>query len=296
MNKRIKLTIACLLLIGTFSSICPEDFFNITTKAYAAAATYSLANNGELKSLEIKSTENKSLDLYDYYNGQKKNLTDEKEYYITLDEKSNGLKVLAECEGDDYVVKVFESDKKTAIAHEVGEEMSFLKGMSAIYIRTYISKEAFERAKDKEDISNCVKTYKINVNKAEIKDTNTNEVNTNELNTNTGSISVDFNKDAITNQWVNKWQYNDASGNPLKNVWLYDKNSGKNYYLQADGAMATGWLKNNRKWYYLGSDGVMKTGWILDGSKYYYLYNDGTMAYNTVIDGFKVGNDGAWIN
>lgn len=81
------------------------------------------------------------------------------------------------------------------------------------------------------------------------------------------------------NQWLSingKWQYNDALGNPLKNMWFFDKINGA--------------------WYYLDASGVMKTGWIQDGSgKWYYLYQSGAMAYNTIIEGYKLGPNGDWI-
>ncbi len=100
------------------------------------------------------------------------------------------------------------------------------------------------------------------------------------------------------NQWIQvngKWQYNDSTGTPVKNSWFYDRNYGRNYFLQADGSMATGWLNYGGKWYYLGSDGGMQTGWIMDGGKYYYLSADGSMASNTSIGQYKLGPDGAWI-
>ncbi len=100
------------------------------------------------------------------------------------------------------------------------------------------------------------------------------------------------------NQWIQvngKWQYNDSTGTPVKNSWFYDRNYAKNYFLQADGSMATGWLSYGGKWYYLGSDGGMQTGWIMDGGKYYYLSADGTMASNTSIGQYKLGLDGAWV-
>ncbi|EKQ50549.1 MULTISPECIES: cadherin-like beta sandwich domain-containing protein [unclassified Clostridium] len=120
---------------------------------------------------------------------------------------------------------------------------------------------------------------------------------------------------AKPNQWVQvngKWQYNDSTGNPLKNTWV------QNYYVDANGNMATGWINFNGSWYYLGNDGAKKTGWqlangawyYLDGEgrmqtgwmrdltngKYYYLNSNGTMASNTTIGGYKLGSDGAWIN
>ena len=120
---------------------------------------------------------------------------------------------------------------------------------------------------------------------------------------------------AKVSQWVQTngvWRYNDATGNAVKNSWI------QNYYVQADGSMATGWLSNNGGWYYLGTDGAKKIGWqtvngvwyYLDSSvdgkmkigwmkdtngKYYYLNSDGSMAHNITIQGYKLGSDGAWI-
>jgi hypothetical protein len=115
-----------------------------------------------------------------------------------------------------------------------------------------------------------------------------------------------------SNQWVQvngKWQYNDATGNLVKNTWV------ENYYVQDNGDMATGWLNYDGSWYYLGEDGARKigwqsinknwyylnsqgkiqTGWIKDVSgKYYYLNSYGAMVYNTTVDGYKLGSDGAW--
>ncbi|MFR9367384.1 hypothetical protein ACLVVP_06110, partial [Streptococcus pneumoniae] len=35
--------------------------------------------------------------------------------------------------------------------------------------------------------------------------------------------------------------------------WL--QNNGSWYYLNSNGAMATGWLQNNGSWYYLNANG-----------------------------------------
>lgn len=115
-----------------------------------------------------------------------------------------------------------------------------------------------------------------------------------------------------TNKWIQvngKWQYKDATGNAVKNSWI------QNYYLQADGNMATGWLAYNNSWYYMGMDGAVKTGWQLvngiwyffdsqgkmvtgwmkdTNGKYYYLNSNGAMAYSTTINGYKLGANGAW--
>lgn len=99
-------------------------------------------------------------------------------------------------------------------------------------------------------------------------------------------------------QWITlngKWVYNDSTGVPIKNTLFRDKVNNKTYYLQADGAMAIGWISYGGHWYYFGVDGAMMTGWVIDQGKYYYLQADGTMAANTKIGQYKVGGDGAWI-
>ncbi|WP_160683755.1 cadherin-like beta sandwich domain-containing protein [Clostridium sp. C2-6-12] len=121
-----------------------------------------------------------------------------------------------------------------------------------------------------------------------------------------------------SNQWLEvngKYEYLDASGNPLKNSWFLDKGVGKYYYLDGEGYRSIGWLNNNGKWYfldstgimqtgwqfinescyYLGDDGAMRTGWILNENKYYHLNNNGAMDRNTIIEGYRLGSDGAWI-
>ena len=143
-----------------------------------------------------------------------------------------------------------------------------------------------------EDDNDEIRTYTLNITRGETTTTNTNTSNNSN---NNGSTSTTT---AKANQWIQVnglWQYNDSSGNPVKNNWFYDRNYGKNYYLQADGYMATGWLFNDGKWYYLGADGGMKTGWQLVNGTWYYLNSQGVMAYSTIIDGYKLSTNGAWV-
>lgn len=189
-----------------------------------------------------------------------------KEYHVNVNNTVNKIEVKAKPEDKDYKVKingitVYEDEEyKTSIELKPGEnviEISVKDGTN-------------------ENI------YTLNVTRGDDDSTKASNINTN----------------VKANQWIQingVWQYNDSMGNSIKNSWFYDKNIGSNYYLQADGNMATGWLLNNGKWYYLGTDGAMKTGWILSQNKYYYLYSDGSMAYNTTINGYKLGADGAWI-
>lgn len=165
--------------------------------------------------------------------------------------------------------------------------------------------------------------YKVDVNldkganKFEIEIENDDEKRVYTLIINRGITTSTTNTESINkkSQWVQvngKWQYNDSNGNVAKNMWI------QNYFLDASGNRAVGWINYNGIWYYLGTDGIKKTGWqyingnwyyldtvqgmmltgwmrdVTDG-QYYYLNSDGTMAYNTTINGYRLGQSGAWI-
>ena len=203
-------------------------------------------------------------------------------YNINVAESVKEIKITAkpDCDSDEY------DDYEVRIdGTEVDEDDKFRKTVS-------LSKGKNEIKVTVEDDDDNKRTYTLNITRGGTT-TNTTKNTTSSIPntaTNVSTIKV--------NQWVQangKWQYNDSTGNPIKNSWFADRNYGKTYYLQADGTMSTGWLNNNGKWYYLGTDGAMRTGWILDGGKYYYLYADGTMAYNTTINGYKLSSSGAWV-
>ena len=207
-------------------------------------------------------------------------------YNINVAESVKEIKITAkpDCDSDEY------DDYEVRIdGTEVDEDDNFRKTVS-------LNKGKNEIKVTVEDDDSNKRTYTLNITRSGT--TSTNNSNTTTNNNNNSSNSGSPTTTIKANQWVQtngKWQYNDSTGNPIKNSWFADRNYGKTYYLQADGTMATGWLNNNGKWYYLGADGAMKTGWIIDGGKYYYLYADGTMAYNTTINGYKLSSSGAWV-
>ena len=141
-----------------------------------------------------------------------------------------------------------------------------------------------------------------------------------------------------TNSWVdNNRYYVGTDGAWIKNYsnksgwqkesgsWYYYKNGlvvrnawAGNYWLGADGRMATNsWVDNNR--YYVGADGVWiknysnKSGWQKESGSWYYYKNgsvvrnawagnywlgaDGRMVTNSWVDNnrYYVGNNGAWV-
>ena len=106
--------------------------------------------------------------------------------------------------------------------------------------------------------------------------------------------------------WVQSggaWYYY-YQGNVVVNAWV------GNYWLGADGRMATSsWVDNGR--YYVGSNGEWvrnaqkpeekKQGWVKDSNTWYYYNTDGTLARNKWVGNYWLGADGkmatsAWVD
>ena len=102
--------------------------------------------------------------------------------------------------------------------------------------------------------------------------------------------------------WVKSgsdWYYFDQNGTLVRNKWA------GNYWLGADGKMATNaWVDNGR--YYVGSNGLWdknakkqeekKQGWVKSGNDWYYFDQNGTLARNKWIgDTYWVDKDGKMV-
>ena len=140
------------------------------------------------------------------------------------------------------------------------------------------------------------------------------------------AVNTVASSDALAAQgWVktgNTWYFYNQNGTLARNAWV------GNYWLGADGRMATSsWVDNGR--YYVGANGVWdktvkkqeapkpevkKQGWVKEGSTWYYFENgtlarnkwisstywvgaDGKMATSSWIDNgrYYVGSNGAWV-
>ena len=122
-----------------------------------------------------------------------------------------------------------------------------------------------------------------------------------------GAKKQEVPKPAVKQQgWVkenNTWFYYE-NGTLVKNKWA------GNYWLGADGKMATNaWVDNGR--YYVGSTGLWdknakkqeekKQGWIKSGSDWYYFDQNGTLVKNKWAGNYWLGADGkmatnAWVD
>ena len=224
-------------------------------------------------------------------------------YNVSVADSVSEVKITAkpDCDTDEY-----DDYEVTIDGSIVDEDDKFKKSVS-------LSKGKNEIKITVEDDNDEKRTYTLNINRGGTTTTNTNTGNNSSNNGSTDTTTVKV------NQWIQVnggWQYNDSSGNSVKNSWFIDRNYGKEYYLQSNGYMATSWLNYSGSWYYLGSDGAkktgwqsvsgtwyyldsqgkMQTGWIKDTTgKYYYLNSNGSMASNTTVGGYKLGANGAWI-
>ena len=104
------------------------------------------------------------------------------------------------------------------------------------------------------------------------------------------------------------WYYLDDEGTPVKNKWI------GNYWLGADGKMATNaWVDN--KYYYVDENGLWDknkkridpvptghhTGWVRSGSTWYYFSSEGKLVKNKWIGNYWLADDGhmetnAWVD
>ena len=105
--------------------------------------------------------------------------------------------------------------------------------------------------------------------------------------------------------WVktgNAWYFYNQKGTLVRNAWA------GNYWLGADGKMATNtWVDNGR--YYVGANGAWvkgaqnqataanttKQGWIKEGTTWYYYNTDGTLARNKWAGNYWLGADGRMV-
>lgn len=169
MNKNIKRIIAIVVTINAFSTlsaITSMKFGNIMSKA-AYASSYSPSSD-ELKTLKVKSTNGDTLDLRDDYNGNTVSLSDNKEYYAKLTDDSDGIKITADAEGGDEVVRIFTSDSPTAQEYLSGDEIPLGKGDTTVYVRTYSSLDEYRKVKNNDkDVTQCDQEYTINVRKTQ---------------------------------------------------------------------------------------------------------------------------------
>ncbi len=235
-------------------------------------------------------------------------------YSVDVPETSEDIIVKGEPENGSNIVKI----NGTTADSKNRKRVSLTKGKNVIEIQVNTDCDEDDDDKDYEKRIYTLTVYRGTSEGTSSTANASNEQNASAAGSNNSQSTASSNTSKC-NQWINvngKWQYNDSTGNPIKNTWYLDRDYGKYYFLDQNCNMATGWLSSNgnwyyldqsgamvtgwkqlgANWYYLDSQGKMKTGWIKDASgKWYYLNESGTMAVNTVIGNYKIGADGVWL-
>lgn len=226
MNKKLKFIAANSLIMGAFyvaGAMGTVDFMN--TKAYAEVSTNSSAEIGELETLEIQATSGKSIELCNEYNGVKMGIYEGKVFYSNLEGKEYGVKVLGKVKGEGYIAKVFESERKYATPHDLGENISIENGKTTLYIRTYTSEEALKRAVNNKDVTNCEKTYKVNINKSLTNGAD--DIYLDKITLDSGNIPINFNREIFS--------YNIFVEDSLEIITIQAKPEDVNYNVKVNG-------------------------------------------------------------
>lgn len=101
----------------------------------------------------------------------------------------------------------------------------------------------------------------------------------------------DLSSGAKRTGWVksgNYWFYFDTStGAMKKNTWIGQ------YYVKANGIMATGLTKIGKYYYYFDASGAKRTGWVQSDKTWYYFNTSGIRVQNTWVDNkYYMGADG----
>lgn len=99
-----------------------------------------------------------------------------------------------------------------------------------------------------------------------------------------------------------QWSYQQDDGTYQSGGWFLAEETGKWYYLDANGIMVYGWIQLPDGWYFLNTvhDGTfgaaLSGGWYWMDGYCYYLGADGKLYTDTTTpDGFLVNQSGQWV-
>lgn len=164
MNKRIKRIIAMALVLGTFSSVAPNKYFDILmTKAYASSdgyKDYGIENleivKGSASSEEDDEEDDDALTLYtsSSYDNSTGFEMSQYEYYAKTSEDSINIKV-TKVSGCNY--KIFKSGSSKE--YSSADKLDLKEGDNIFYVRTYENGD-FNEKKIEE---NQIRCYEVHV-------------------------------------------------------------------------------------------------------------------------------------
>ena len=217
--------------------------------------------------LDVEDVYLKSIYLSDGSIDFSKNKT---KYDLSVDEDVKEIVVRVKPNDDDYSVEI--GDHSVTEDDDYEATIKLDKGDNTIKIKV---------EGDDDDI-----TYTLNVYRGKTSNSTSNTV---AEDSNSSSILTSGSKYNTWQTVDGKRQYIDGIGQVMKDKWWFDINTGKSYYFDKDGYMATGWTLSNNKWYYFDQNGDMKTGWQSINGKWYNLGRAGVMQTGWIQD-----SEGKW--
>lgn len=225
--------------------------------------------------LDVEDVYLKSIYLSDGTIDFNKNRT---KYDVNVDEDVDQIVVRVKPNDDDYSVEI--GDYSVTEDDDYETTIKLDKGDNTIKIKV---------EGDDDDI-----TYTLNVYRGKTSSSTSNKV---EEDNSSSSILASGSKYNTWQTVDGKRQYIDGIGQPVKGKWWFDVNTGKSYYFDENGYMATGWTLDNNKWYYFDQNGDMKTGWQSINGKWYNFGKAGVMQTGWIQDSDKkwyyLDSDGA---
>lgn len=277
MHKKIKHIIAVSLIITAVSGVVPASKSILglgATKTDASTHHFSDRDEEDYKEAYLE-----GIYLSD---GEINFSKDQMSYVVNVGKDVKEITVKAKPGNDDDIIEINGTSIDGDDDNKFSKKVSLNEGKNVITI--YIKS-------DDDD-----ETYTLNVYRRDVA-----TVANNTVKTTTGQQSFVVSDDQkTTNAWQRvdgKWKYADGTGQYLKNIWWFDKNTSKHYYLDKDGYRTIGWFSDNNNWYYFNENGEMQTGWISINKNWYFLNTSGAMKMGWLEDSsgnwYYLDNSGA---
>ncbi len=158
MNKKIKRIVAMALVLGTFSAIAPNKYFELlATKAYASSDSDYGIDNLEVRKGNLSSEEDEdTFTLYasSDYNNSTSFEQSEYDYYAKTSADSINIKV-SKISG--YTYKIFKSGSSKA--YSSSDDLDLKAGSNIFYVRTYKTGDFNEKNIEE----NQIRSYQVHV-------------------------------------------------------------------------------------------------------------------------------------
>lgn len=221
MNKRIKRVIAMALVLGTFSSVAPNQYFSLlTTKAYASSDDDYGINGLSVAKVDSSDDENNDdteLTMYTDSDYSNSDVFSQKEYEYYVRTGADSIKIKVD-KAYGYTYKIFKSGSSEA--YSSSDELDLKSGDNTFYVRTYETGDYDSKNVEK----NQIRCYEVHVEKK-----SSSSINLKNISLSDGDIS--FSK--------NTSSYNVEVGSDVSDVKITANPEDDDYTVKIDDTKVT---------------------------------------------------------